>query len=569
MIRNLTLACASLVIFLLGIEAFCRVLKPDERWFRDPYAKENPLFRLLRYDPLLGWTQRPGAKVLFLDERLNSRGLRGPDFPDEKRPGTVRIVALGDSCTFNVQFSDVTRKPIPLIELEDPFPSILEGMLAPLATPGRRYQVVNGGVLGYSMLQGLRFFRRDVLRWNPDVILVRYVWNDHWAADPAYRIRSEPRSAALRWIRWQMLRSRFYAFMVRLITTAMGQTLSAHPTDKPVPAGDAPPANALRAPPEEFAFGLRLIVQEARARGVIPILATAPAGVLTEKFRRSEAYAPMMRSLGYTSAEEVFRVHRRYNAIVRRVAREEHAPLLDLDAAFAARGRGRFFGPTEIIHPNRRGNALIAELTLEELRRLRVVPAGPAALPAAEEEVALTPADRAAGAGSSTSARPHAIPRWVGQVGWVAQTNLRSPRGTGARDASHPAPRSGDGRRTIGWPRSRVAAGSTPCHHARRAPVRQSESCPRKHLPVAANRQTISASRLPGPSPSSRLRETARGAGKPRFCLVCLTGKLTIRGNSSKTGTIVFREGPVEPHERPRSGRESQVKSVIQGKREG
>lgn len=382
MIRNLALACASLVIFLLGMEAFCRVVKPDERWFRDPYANENPLFRLLRYDSLLGWTQRPGAKVLFLDERLNSRGLRGPDFPDEKRPGTVRIVALGDSCTFNVQFSDVTRKPIPLIELRDPFPSILEGMLAPLATPGRRYEVVNGGVLGYSTLQGLRFLRRDVLGWRPDVILARYVWNDHWAADPAYRIRSEPRSAALRWIRWQMLRSRFYAFMVRLITTAMGHTLSAHPADRPSPSGGAPPAKALRVPPAEFEFGLRLLVRETRAGGAIPILATAPRGVLTEKFRQSDAYAPMMRSLGYASAEEVFRVHDRYNAILRRVAREEHAPLVDLDAAFAARGRGQFFGPTEIIHPNTRGNALIAELMFEELERLEIVPAGRPAMPA-------------------------------------------------------------------------------------------------------------------------------------------------------------------------------------------
>ena len=381
-ILNVVLACASFFIFLGGAEIFCRLVRPDERWFRDPYAKENPLFRLLRYDPVLGWTGRPGAKVLYLDERLNGRGLRGPDFPDEKAPGSVRIVALGDSCTWNVQFSDVTRRPIPLIELADPFPALLGAMLAPLATPDRRYEVVNGGVLGYSTLQGLRFFRRDVIRWNPDVILVRYVWNDHWAADPAYRIRSEPRSAALRWIRWQMLRSRFYAFLVRLITTAMGQTLSAHPAEKPVPTGGAPPVKALRVPPEEFAFGLRLMVREARAGGVIPILATAPAGVVTEKLRRSGAYAPMLRSLGYGSAEEIFRVHDRYNDLVRRVAREESAPLIDLDAAFAARGRGRFFGPTEILHPNTRGNALIAELALEELRRLQVVPV---ALPAAEE----------------------------------------------------------------------------------------------------------------------------------------------------------------------------------------
>jgi len=377
-------ATAILLVFILGAEAFCRIVKPDERWFQDPYAKENPLFRLLRYDPVLGWTGKPGAQVLYLDERLNGRGLRGPDFPDEKAPGTVRIVALGDSCTWNVQFTDVTRKPIPLIELADPFPAILGAMIEPLSRPGRRYEVVNGGVLGFSTLQGLRFLRRDVLRWHPDVILVRYVWNDHWAADPGWRIGSEPRSPSLRWINWQMLNSRFYAFMVRLVLTAMGHTLSAHPAEKPIPAGGSPPPRALRVPPEEFDFGLRLMVHEARAEGVIPILSTAPKGVVTETFRRSQSYVPMMRSLGYGGAEEAFRVHDQYNAIVRRVAREERVPLIDFDAAFAARGRGQFFGPTEILHPNTRGNTLIAELTLEELRRLRVVPEGPAAFPAAE-----------------------------------------------------------------------------------------------------------------------------------------------------------------------------------------
>jgi hypothetical protein len=83
---KIAFATASLLVFLLCAETFCRLVKPDERWFRDPYAKHGALAALFKYHHVIGWTGRPGAKVLFTDEHLNSRGLRGPEFPDEKPP---------------------------------------------------------------------------------------------------------------------------------------------------------------------------------------------------------------------------------------------------------------------------------------------------------------------------------------------------------------------------------------------------------------------------------------------------------------------------------------------------
>jgi len=85
-ILNVVLAYASLLIFLGGAEIFCRLVRPDERWFKDPYLRDNSLYQLLRYDPTLGWSGRPFAKVLHTEERLNSRGLRGSEFHDEKLP---------------------------------------------------------------------------------------------------------------------------------------------------------------------------------------------------------------------------------------------------------------------------------------------------------------------------------------------------------------------------------------------------------------------------------------------------------------------------------------------------
>ena len=368
-------ATAILLVFLLGAEAFCRIVKPDERWFRDPYANQGQLATLFKYDYTIGWTGRPGAKVLFTDEHLNSRGLRGPEFPDEKPPSTVRIAALGDSCTFQIQMNDV-KAPIPLVELDDPYPAVLNLLLSRYDTPERRYEVVNGGMIGYSTLQGLRFMRKEAFRWQPDVILIKFGWNDQWIHSYDSRSPAESHHAALRWVSWRLLQSRFYALLSRAITTAMAPPdawKKAGRASKPRWPG-APPINQLRVPPEEFAFHLRLMIREARAHGAVPILLTAPMSVVKPTLRASSYLGDIIAGTGYGTAESILAMHARYNAIVVRVAREEHAPCIDLDAAVAAQGRGQFFGTTELMHPNARASWLTAELVLEELQHLGIVP---------------------------------------------------------------------------------------------------------------------------------------------------------------------------------------------------
>jgi hypothetical protein len=160
--------------------------------------------------------------------------------------------------------------------------------------------------------------------------------------------------------------------MSRLITAASGRIPLAHPAANR-PAGSPPPKSSeLRVPPEEYAFNLRLMIREARSHGVRPILLTSPRGVRKVEFVESASYRPFLEPPGYASLEEIFAIHDRYNVILARVAREGRSPV-DLDGAFAARGRGRFFGPTEILHPDEEGHRLTARLVLAELVRLGIV----------------------------------------------------------------------------------------------------------------------------------------------------------------------------------------------------
>lgn len=368
------MSALTLLLILVVVEGICRIARPGEGMFEDPYENANTLFQMLRYHPTLGWSGRPDAKVMHLDEHLNSRGQRGPEFQDEKPAGVVRIVALGDSCTFNVQFYDVNRE-IPLIILEDPYPALLGRMLEFYDAPGRRYEVINAGVPGYSTLQGLRFLRQEALGWDPDVVLIRFGWNDHWFREPGYTLRPEPRNALLRWIYAGLRRSYFYRFMTGLVATLKGRVPSAAPAANRPPDAPPPLPEELRVPPEEFDFNLRLIIREARGHGAVPILINAPTGTTKEAFVNSGSLEPFLKSLGFGSLEDIFRIHAHYNGIVERVALQEDVPFIDLDAAFEERGRAGLFGPTEVLHPNREGNELAARLVLEELQRLGFVTA--------------------------------------------------------------------------------------------------------------------------------------------------------------------------------------------------
>src|SRR5262245_9118655 len=57
----------------------------------------------VEYDAARGWRNRPNAKGQFSTDEYdvfleyNSHGIRGPERPFDKPPGTYRIVMLGDS----------------------------------------------------------------------------------------------------------------------------------------------------------------------------------------------------------------------------------------------------------------------------------------------------------------------------------------------------------------------------------------------------------------------------------------------------------------------------------------
>src|SRR5262245_4705138 len=96
-IANAALALLSIGFVLVAAELATRIVS-------GPPASNVHHHRLVcEYDPLLGWRKIANASKRYvtaeydIDEKINARGLRGPEFPYEKPAGVLRILVLGDS----------------------------------------------------------------------------------------------------------------------------------------------------------------------------------------------------------------------------------------------------------------------------------------------------------------------------------------------------------------------------------------------------------------------------------------------------------------------------------------
>jgi lysophospholipase L1-like esterase len=156
---------------LAGGEIACRELFPDFSAMQKGHFRKD-----FAIDPFLT------AGVFQLDEHTFWRiahndvfGTNRQGFRDNqastvlKKPGTFRIICIGDSVTFGV--------PADQNSPEETFAKKLETLL--LHHFGENtIEVLNAGVPGYTSYQGLLQLKHRLLRYHPDLVIVQFGIND-------------------------------------------------------------------------------------------------------------------------------------------------------------------------------------------------------------------------------------------------------------------------------------------------------------------------------------------------------------------------------------------------------
>jgi lysophospholipase L1-like esterase len=119
----------------------------------------------LQRSPLLGQEFRPSCNGTLASTafRTNALGLRGGAVRDD---GAKRILALGDSCTWGSGVAET-----------DAYPAVLQRDLDEGSRPPG-YQVINAGIPGYTVHQGLLYAREHWLALHPDIVIIAFGFND-------------------------------------------------------------------------------------------------------------------------------------------------------------------------------------------------------------------------------------------------------------------------------------------------------------------------------------------------------------------------------------------------------
>lgn len=159
--KKLALAAGSTLALAVGAELVARALEPGpfSFWDERPYEPDDELPHV----------HRPGFEGRWDGTwyGINSLGMRGPEITRRPATGEVRILAVGDSCTFGKGVEDA-----------DTWPRQLERLVGDRLPPGRHAVVANLGVNGYSGWDYRKVVEDVGLGLQPDLVIVGYNLND-------------------------------------------------------------------------------------------------------------------------------------------------------------------------------------------------------------------------------------------------------------------------------------------------------------------------------------------------------------------------------------------------------
>jgi hypothetical protein len=213
---KLLLVGASLVFALASVEVGLRIAGFTNL---NPYIADPDVGFALR-PRAEGWWRREGVQYIKID----FAGLRDREHTKEKPAGTLRIAVLGDS--FTEAFD---------VEMQDAFWAVMERNLQSCAAlSGRKVEVINFGVAGFSTARELITLRKRVWQYSPDIVVLNFTTindikdnsqelNPEYAGQPIpYFVLKDGQLV----LEEAMLQARNKSFYFRLQQSALGDELN-------------------------------------------------------------------------------------------------------------------------------------------------------------------------------------------------------------------------------------------------------------------------------------------------------------------------------------------------------
>ena len=345
---TLRVACLALATLAVG-EGVARLA--DQLLRRDSSLAPQPDVSkaLMVPHPYVGFIPRPdldaskpGSSLVFTQ---NSMGFRGPEVQMPKPSGTFRVACLGGSTTQATDTEDDSET----------WPARLQAYLQeqlPEGSPFERVEVINAGAASYTSMESFVNLKTRLLPLDLDLVVDYDSVNDTqmikragFKPDYSHARRNwtpPPVPGPLdRWLGWSHL---YGTFFIPDKLRRPGRILECVSVENyyemPILALEQMGPGF-----ETFYWTMREIVGVARVHGVPAVLCTF-AYPKVGKFASNEG----------NTRDAYKSVIQRLNEIIRSVAEQDHALLVDLEAS----GPSTSLQFLDIIHPNAEGYDLIA-----------------------------------------------------------------------------------------------------------------------------------------------------------------------------------------------------------------
>lgn len=221
----------------------------------------------------------------------------------QTKSNTTTIVTFGDSTT-------APRGPLVV------YSKILA---SELPQPGFPVKVINSGIGGNTTSQAMARFEKDVLRHQPDLVVIQYGIND-----------------------------------------------------SSVDVWRTPPAKQSRVSKAKYEANLRSLIKQLRNKNIEVILMTPNSMRWNEKMKTLYGKPP------YDPDDpDGFNVFlKSYAAIVRTIAKEEKVPLIDVYAAFENYAKAEGHSAHDLlldgVHPNTAGQKMVADLLIPQIKMILI-----------------------------------------------------------------------------------------------------------------------------------------------------------------------------------------------------
>lgn len=281
----------------------------------------------------------------------NSWGLRSPEIPEAKPPGTLRIAVLGASTVMGAyaRTNDET------------FPARLQALLRERVLD-RSIDVINAGVVGLGIQQQTRLFESRVARFKPDITVVYPGFNDF--AGYCQAVMREQRWGG-RPIVVIGMPSWLLSIELLLKNTVQVRT---------PPAGLRPGVRVETLDMEPFRQRVRTLLRVLKSSGTSPLISRN-----ARSYRRDQSLAEQQR-LSATARfynpcfnlDGLHALYERHNDVISEVASSLGVPVLPLDEVLP--GGDKHFSDASHFSPL--GEKIVAEWLAERLEPLlRGIPA--------------------------------------------------------------------------------------------------------------------------------------------------------------------------------------------------